>query len=272
MHTDFRARVKRAAASIDSHLYERPAVGVVLGSGLSNVVDTLFPGDRSLVSIPYSEIEGFGVPSVAGHRGELKVGGATAVFAGRFHFYEGKSLDDVVLPVATLAELGVRTVLVTNAAGGINPGFSPGDLVLITDHINLLGTNPLIGPRDESSVARFPDMTEVYSRELIKVAREIDPDLKEGVYAALTGPSYETPAEIRMLRTLGADLIGMSTVPETIVARSYGMTVLGLSTVTNLAAGMSGKELDHAEVVEVSASIEKRMTRLLRELIRRLES
>ncbi|MFW6211364.1 MAG: purine-nucleoside phosphorylase [Spirochaetota bacterium] len=269
MNNDFGSRVVRAAASVRA-VHDAPIqTGVVLGSGLSGVVDDIFANEPSK-SIPYEAIDGFGAPSVSGHRGTMMLCGGTAVMAGRFHFYEGRSMDDVVLPVATLAKLGAKTIIATNAAGGVNTTFSPGDLVLISDHINLMGTHPLIGPQDPGSVARFPDMTEAYDAELRAIARSIDPDLKEGVYAALTGPSYETPAEIRMLRTLGADLVGMSTVPETIVARSYGVRVLGISTVTNLAAGMSGSVLDHAEVVEVSKGIRSRMVALLRSLVSKL--
>jgi purine-nucleoside phosphorylase len=270
MQQDFGARVERAADSVREAYEFSPTLGVVLGSGLSDVVDDVFGDGAEPVSLPYDQIQGFGVPSVAGHRGTMVLAGSTAVMAGRFHYYEGRPMDDVVLPVATLAKLGTRTIIVTNAAGGIKDGFSPGDLVLISDHINLMGTHPLIGPQDQGSLARFPDMTEAYDAQLREVARSIDPDLKEGVYAALSGPSYETPAEIRMLKTLGADLVGMSTVPETIVARSYGVRVLGISTVTNLAAGLSGNVLDHSEVVEVSRGIRSRMVGLLRKLVAEL--
>ena len=269
MRNDFRARVEQAAASIRGRVAVAPTVGVILGSGLSDVIDALVPGPEA-VSLGYGDIKGFGAPSVAGHRGTLTVSKDAAVMAGRFHFYEGRSMDDVVLPVATLAELGITTLIVTNAAGGINPEYEPGDLVLISDHINLMGTSPLIGPQDPASVARFPDMTTAYDAELQEVARKIDVDLKSGVYAALTGPTYETPAEIGMLARMGADLVGMSTVPEVIVARSYGVRVVGVSTVTNLAAGLSGRPLDHSEVVEVGASIRDRMVSLLAGLIERL--
>ena len=265
MQADFRSRVERAAASIRSRTSATPRVGVILGSGLSDVIDELFSGD--VKTIDYGDIDGFGAPSVAGHRGALMVSDEAAVMAGRFHFYEGRPMDDVVLPVATLAALGVGAIVLTNAAGGINESYRPGDLVLLSDHINLMGRHPLIGPKDEKSLARFQDMTTAYDTDLRARALGIDPDLKEGVYCALTGPSYETPAEIRMLRTIGADLVGMSTVPEALVARSYGLPVLGISTVTNLAAGMSGEALDHAEVVEVGASIRGRMVSLLKAII-----
>ncbi|MFW5683573.1 MAG: purine-nucleoside phosphorylase [Spirochaetota bacterium] len=272
MQNDFRARVEQAAASIRARTTAPVKTGVVLGSGLSDVIDSLVPDSGPAVSIPYGEIKGFGAPSVAGHRGTLTIAGGAAVMAGRFHYYEGRPMDDVVLPVASLIELGATTVILTNAAGGINASYEPGDLVLISDHINLMGTSPLIGSRDPASTARFPDMTTAYDEALREVARGIDPALKSGVYCALTGPTYETPAEIRMLATLGADLVGMSTVPEVIVARSYGARVLGISTVTNLAAGLSGKPLDHAEVVEVGASIRDRMVSLLRALVERTTS
>lgn len=270
MQDGFPGRVHSAVESIQGGVAAHPSIGVVLGSGLSDIVDDLLSGHTDVHAIPYGEIDGFGAPSVAGHRGTLYLSRDVAVMAGRFHFYEGRSMDDIVLPVATLCALGIRTLVVTNAAGGINSEYRPGDLVLIRDHINLMGTNPLIGPQDPSSAARFPDMTEAYAPDLRSAARELDADLKEGVYAALTGPTYETPAEIEMLRSLGADLVGMSTVPEVIVARSYGARVLGVSTVTNLAAGMSGKTLDHAEVVEVGRSIHGRMTSLLSGMLDRL--
>lgn len=270
MHNDFRSRVEQAAASIRSRIATTPRLAIVLGSGLSDVIDELVADASAASTIPYGDIKGFGAPSVAGHRGTLTVAGDVAVMAGRYHYYEGRPMDDVVLPVAALAELGVQTIVVTNAAGGINPSYRPGDLVLISDHINLLGTSPLIGPQDPAAHARFPDMTEAYDGALRALAAEIDPELKSGVYVALTGPSYETPAEIRMLARLGADLVGMSTVPEVIVARSYGLRVLGISTVTNAAAGISGEPLDHAEVVRVGASIRDRMVRLLASLVERI--
>ncbi|MEE8441581.1 MAG: purine-nucleoside phosphorylase [Spirochaetia bacterium] len=270
MQRSFQQRVQAAAASARNHGANAPRIGLILGSGLSDLVDQLVPVETGPLAVSYGEIDGFGATSVTGHRGTLYLTPDVAVMAGRFHFYEGRSIDDVVLPVAMLCALGIRILIVTNAAGGINPGYQPGDLVLIRDHINLMGTNPLIGPKDPESVARFPDMTEAYSAKLRTVALDLDAELKEGVYVALTGPTYETPAEIRMLGAIGADLVGMSTVPEVIVARSYGVEVLGISTVTNLAAGLSGKALDHSEVVEVGHSIHGRMTRLLSGLIDRL--
>ena len=225
MRDDFAGRIQRAAQSILGRTSRRPKVGVILGSGLSGIVSRLVPESTEAERIPYGEIEGFRVPSVAGHAGTLCVSNSAAIMAGRFHFYEGIDLDDVVLPTATLTAMGAKVLILTNAAGGINPDYSPGDLVLIRDHINLMGTNPLIGPVDPESGVRFPDMTEPYDSDLRAQAKSVDPGLKDGVYAALTGPSYETPAEISMLRSAGADLVGMSTVPEVICQDSIEMSV-----------------------------------------------
>lgn len=268
MRAGFKERVDRAVASVRKHSQASPRVGVVLGSGLSEVVDDLLPD--AAVKVPYGEIDGFSQPTVSGHRGELSLSPSAAVLAGRFHYYEGHSIDDVVLPVFTLAELGCSLVILTNAAGAVNASLHPGDLVMLRDHINLMGTNPLVGPSDAYPMTRFPDMTYAYSSDLRAVALQVDPALREGVYAALTGPTYETPAEIVMLERIGADLVGMSTVPEVIAARAAGMEVLGISTVTNAAAGKSGGALDHAEVVEVGARIRTRLAALLRSLIARL--
>lgn len=268
MNAGFRARVDRAVASARGRIgaAPRPEVAVVLGSGLGDLVDRV-----GGATVPYSEIEGFPTPTVAGHRGLLRVGeveGAgrrlgVAVLAGRFHYYEGRGIDDVVLPVFLAAGLGVRALIVTNASGAVNQAYAPGDLVLIRDHINLLGVQPLIGPLDEGSGPRFPDMSEAYSRRLRALAHRVMPELAEGVYAALSGPSYETPAEIRMLRALGADLVGMSTVPEVIAARFLGLEVLGISCVTNMAAGILDQPLSHAEVVETGARAAARFAELV---------
>ena len=226
----------------------QPEVGIILGSGLGD-----FASEFSAVSIPYSEIPGFESSTVKGHAGMLvfaEINGKKVVLMrGRYHFYEGHSMQTVVYPVKVMKKLGVKSIIITNAAGGINPSFEPGDLMLITDHINLMGTNPLIGLNDDTLGTRFPDMSEIYKTKLIKTAeaeaKKLDINIKKGVYAAFTGPSYETPAEIKMLSMMGADVVGMSTIPEAIVANYCGMNVLGISCVSNSAAGVQSTPLNH---------------------------
>lgn len=270
MEKGYQDKVAKALASIRKITTDKPKLGVVLGSGLSGVVDAI-----EGLSIPYSAIDGFPEPTVEGHKGLLKIGKDVVIFAGRFHYYEGYSISDVVLPIFLMQALGVHTVLLTNAAGGIHPSYTPGDLVFITDHINLQYTNPLMGPNNPDWGPRFADMSEVYSKELRtqahQVAHEAVPSrvMKEGVYAAFTGPTYETPAEIRMLSTLGADLIGMSTVPEATAANYLGMKVAAISCVTNLAAGISISPLNHEEVVETGKMVQADMTSLIQALINR---
>ncbi len=248
---------------------------LVLGSGLSDYAASL-PG---AVEVPYGEIAGFPVPRVEGHAGslysvDLEDAGTVLVFAGRVHYYEGWPLDKVVFGVRTAVLSGCRVVVLTNAAGGVNPSFSPGDLVLISDHLNLAATNPLMGQNDERLGPRFPDVTDLYDSELRKLAREVGKEvevpLAEGVYAWFTGPSYETPAEIQMVGTMGGDLVGMSTVPEAIAVRHMGARVMGISLVTNLAAGLSPTPLSHEEVTEVAGQARERSTRLLDGLLPRL--
>ncbi len=230
-----------------------PSVALVLGSGLGSFTDGL-----SGISIPYSDIEGFVPSGVLGHKGSLffysRNGKNIAVMQGRFHFYEGYSMQTVTYPVKILKRLGVRTLILTNAAGALDERFSPGDTALISDHINLMGTNPLIGKNDDSAGERFPDMTRVYSPRLREIAFQAASlngiELKEAVYAATTGPSYETPAEVRMLKLMGADIVGMSTVPEAIVANWLNMEVLGISLVSNYASGVKNHKLNHNEVLE----------------------
>jgi purine-nucleoside phosphorylase len=244
-------RVRLAAAFIAERLGERPRVGVVLGSGLGAFADQL----QSPSKIPYADIPDMPRSSVVGHAGNFCTGTQASVpvacLQGRAHVYEGNSHARSVFGVRLLAELGCRVVLLTNAAGGIHEGFSPGDLMLITDHLNLMGDNPLSGP-NYGSGPRFPDLSQAYDLELQQAAREAARSagipLREGVYAAMLGPSYETPAEIRMLRTLGADAVGMSTVPEVIALRQMGIKVGAMSCITNLAAGISKQLLDHSEV------------------------
>jgi purine-nucleoside phosphorylase len=244
--------IARAAAFLARRLTERPGIAVVLGSGLGDL-DLGPMSDR----IPYAKIPGFPRTGVGGHAGVLTAGGGLVVLRGRAHYYEGLSMEEVVRPVRVLARLGVTTLLLTNAAGAVNPKFRPGDLMLIRDHLNLMGAHPLRG------AASFVDLTEVYDRGLRRRVR-----LPEGVYAAMPGPSYETPAEIRMLRTLGADAVGMSTVPEAIAAREAGLRVLGISLITNLGAGLGRRPLSHAEVLEASVRARPGMERVLRRLLK----
>jgi purine-nucleoside phosphorylase len=263
-----------AVQLLESRTALRPPVAVVLGSGLGAFADELT--DRT--EIPYAEIPGWPCSTAIGHAGKLVFGklGAldVAAMAGRVHLYEGYTPAQVTFGVRVLGSLGVRSIVFTNAAGGINLALERGGLVLISDHINLQGANPLIGPNDEALGARFPDMTEAYSKAYRtiahKVARDLGITLQEGVYAALTGPNYETPAEIRYLRTIGADLVGMSTVPEVIVANHMGIKVLGISVVTNLAAGISGEKLSHKEVLDTGQQVRGTLVQLLKELLPRL--
>ncbi len=244
-----------------------PRVGIVLGSGLGAFADIL----ESLVKIPYGDLPHMATPGVVGHPGNLCFGRVSGVpvvcMQGRVHLYEGHSVDRVVQGVRVMAKLGVRSVLITNAAGGLVPTWSPGDLMVITDHINLTGTSPLVGPNDDAVGLRFPDMSTAYDRGLRDalggVARESGIALREGVYAAMLGPQYETPAEIRMLRALGADAVGMSTVTEVIALRHMGVRVGGLSCITNFAAGVGTTPLHHAEVEATARSRQAALTTLL---------
>ncbi|MEO8347932.1 MAG: purine-nucleoside phosphorylase [Acidobacteriota bacterium] len=249
-----------------------PRVGLVLGSGLGSFADKL----KNRIAIPYEGIPHFPVPSgVVGHAGELVLGdvGKTSVvvLSGRVHFYEGRPMTDVVFPARVLARLGVGAVVLTNAAGGVRRTFKPGDLMLISDHINAFGTNPLIGPNEEALGPRFPDMSIVYDKALRRLtkatARELRVPLREGVYLGNSGPSYETPAEIRAYRTIGADAVGMSTIPEAIALRHAGVRVLGISTITNMAAGILPQPLVHAEVLATTKRVGRRFVDLLTALV-----
>jgi len=251
----------------------RPRVAVVLGSGLGGLAATV----DGPVRIPYREIPGFPQPTVHGHAGELVAGtieGVPAILqSGRFHLYEGHAPDTVALPVRIFAELGCEVLIVTNAAGGLRPTFRPPLLMLIADHLNLLWRNPLIGPVTAGE-ERFPDMSEPYDRELRVLARSVAGSrrigLEEGVYAAVPGPSYETPAEIRMLRRIGADAVGMSTVPEVIAARARGLRVLGISSITNAGAGITGAPLSHEEVLEAGRTLAAGLETIVRGVVARL--
>ena len=269
MDSGFGKKLDTAWAALSMHHGISPSIGVILGSGLGEFARSA-PGTE----VEFSAIPGFPRPTVAGHSGLIKLGPSAAVMAGRIHFYEGHPIDDVVLPVFLLHRFGVRTLIVTNAAGGVNTYFAPGDLVLIRDHVNLMGVNPLRGPNPGLG-PRFPDMSEAYSKEYREIAKRAGHDLgivlEEGVYAATPGPSYETPAEIRYMRAIGADLVGMSTVPETIVANHRGMKVLAISCVTNAAAGILPQKLVHEEVLEAGAKVRDTLIQLLRAVVPRLE-
>lgn len=245
----------------------QPEVGVILGSGLGNVVDAI----DIETSIPYGEIPGAKASTVVGHQGRLILGRAkqlpVAVMQGRVHFYEGYEMAEVMFLTRMLGKLGIRKLIVTNAAGGINTSFSAGDLMLISDHINFMGANPLRGPNVEELGARFPDMSEAYPESLRDMAREVAKEqglkLQEGVYLALSGPTYETPAEIRAFRVLGADAVGMSTAPEVVAAAHMNIPALGISCITNMAAGILKQKLSHQEVMETTARVQKEFTNLL---------
>jgi len=266
--------IQEAAKYIRSQTALRPAIGVVLGSGLGAFAEEL----AERVEIPYSAISGWPASTAVGHAGKLTVGKlgdlAVAVLAGRAHLYEGNTPAQAVYGVRVLRALGTRSMVFTNAAGGINLELQRGGLVLISDHINLQGCNPLVGPNDDELGPRFPDMSEAYSRHYREVAKEVAAEqcipITEGVYAAMLGPSYETPAEIRFLRIIGADVVGMSTVPEVIVANHMGMKVLGISCVTNMAAGILPQKINHEEVLETGAMVRDTLVRYLKALLPRL--
>lgn len=259
------ARTIRARAEVDARL------ALVLGSGLGGFGDDL----TDAVRIPYHEIPGFSTSTAEGHAGTLVIGKSDGVpviaMQGRVHYYEGYSLEEVTFPVRTFKLLGIDTLILTNAAGGVDVKLNPGTLMVISDHLNLMGVNPLRGPNDERFGPRFPDLTEVYSKELqelvVDEAKEMQVEVRRGVYAALAGPSYETPAEIHMVRSFGADAVGMSTVPEAIVARHMGINVIGISCITNMAAGMSEEPINHQEVMETGQRVRAMFTQLLRRVI-----
>lgn len=267
--------VKEAAEYVRARVPKVPELAIVLGSGLGDFAGTL--GDA--VSLPYSEIPHWPASKVIGHEGRLVVGGAAggrtiAALSGRSHGYEGHDQKTVTFAVRALGVLGVKVLVLTNAAGGVNTGFSQGALMVIDDHINLTGSNPLVGPNDDRFGVRFPDMSSVYSPRLRAVAdesaRALGMELPHGIYVALLGPSYETPAEIRFLRTIGADAVGMSTVPEAIAARHMGLEVLGISCITNMAAGVLPQPLNHAEVMETARRVRGQFIGLLNEVVARV--
>src|ERR1019366_2747075 len=268
------SRADQAAQFLLSHTSLRPTIALVLGSGLGGFVEEVHDAER----IPYDEVPSFPRSTALGHAGQFVIGTAegipVAVMQGRAHLYEGYSPQQVVFPVRVLGRMGVQAVVLSNAAGGINLEYDRGALVVLRDHINLQGANPLIGPNDDHFGVRFPDMTDAYNTQFRRFALEesqrLGGGLHEGVYAAVSGPSYETPAEIRFLRTSGADLVGMSTVPEVIAARHMGMNVLAISCVTNVAAGILDRALVHDEVLEVGRRVTGRLIALLRAVLPRI--
>ena len=268
-------RAAAAAEAIRAALGAIPRVAVVLGSGLGELADRM----TEAVAIPYDRIPHFPLPTVAGHSGRAIAGRLSGtpvlMLQGRFHHYEGHHLDAVTFPVRVLQRLGVGVLILTAATGGIRSDLRAGDLVLLADHLNLLGANPLRGPNDDRLGTRFPDMTEVYSSRLRAIALDeaarLSIPLKEGVYACMPGPSYETPAEIRMLRTLGADVVGMSTVPEAIAARHGGIEVMGIALVSNAAAGVAGTPITHEEVLSASREAAPRLAALIERVVGRLQ-
>jgi len=269
------ALAEAAAAHILSRTDLRPQIALVLGSGLGGFADEVENATR----IPYSEIPSFPQSTAVGHAGKLVVGTvdgvAVAAMQGRVHLYEGYSAQQVALPMRVFGRMGVKAAILTNAAGGINPAYGQGALVVIRDHINLQGQNPLVGPNDDRFGPRFPDMTDCYSAQfrqfVVDEASLLGGGVFEGIYAAMLGPSYETPAEIRYLRTIGADLVGMSTVPEVIAARHMGVELLAISCVTNMAAGMSGEKINHQEVLDTGERVRGKFLALLRAVLPRIQ-
>lgn len=259
---------------IRSKTDHRPVIGMILGSGLGSLADEI----KNPTKIPYSEIPHFAKSEAIGHANELVIGELNgkivAAMKGRFHYYEGYTLDEVTFPVRVMKALGIEKVIITNACGAVNTSFNPGDLMLITDHINLVGANPLMGPNNDELGTRFPDLSEVYNKELRSIAAKVANDqnihLQEGVYAWWSGPTYETPAEIRMFRTLGADAAGMSTVPEAIVATHSSMKVLGISCITNMASGILDQPLNHEEVIDVAGKVRVKFVGLVKGILEEL--
>jgi purine-nucleoside phosphorylase len=265
-------KIQNAASFLKEKYSNTPKIGLILGSGLGVLADEI----ENPVKIPYNEIPDFPISTVEGHAGQLVFGileGVEVVaMQGRFHFYEGYGMDKVTFPVRVMKQLGVDMLIVTNAAGGVNESFEAGDLMIISDHINFTGANPLIGPNDSKFGPRFPDMSEAYTKDLRNAAKEIADRLnikvKEGVYFGFSGPVYETPAEIRMVRTLGGDAVGMSTVPEVIVARHGRMKVLGISCITNMAAGILDQPLSHEEVIETTERVKANFLLYIKEIVK----
>lgn len=272
--TTVRSKIKEAAHALNERTDRTPDVGLILGSGLGVLAEEV---EQSAV-VPYGDIPHFPVSTVEGHAGRLVIGSLSGrqviAMQGRFHYYEGYSQQDVTFPVYVMSALGVKTLFVTNAAGGMNPQFSPGDLMIIRDHLNLTGDNPLIGPNDDELGPRFPDMSQAYApflRQLAeRTAEEIGIHVQSGVYAGISGPSFMTPEELIMLRKMGADAVGMSTVPEVIVANYLGMDVLGITCITDMAIGEELEPLTHEQVIEVAERTRPTFIHLVTSLLRAL--
>lgn len=267
-------KIKEACDFIKSKINNTPEIGLILGSGLGSLADEV----ENRVEVKYSDIPHFPVSTVVGHAGQFVYGNLEGkkviMMQGRFHFYEGYDMQTVTFPVRVLKMLGVEKLIVTNAAGGVNTSFKPGDLMLITDCINMAGTNPLIGGNLDEFGPRFPDMSQPFNKELNKIAleasREEGVPVVQGTYLMLSGPTYETPAEVRMVRILGADAVGMSTVSEVIVANHSGLKVLGISCITNMACGILDQPLNHAEVIETSNRVKGNFSKLVKGIVRRM--
>ncbi|HCC07566.1 MAG TPA: purine-nucleoside phosphorylase [Clostridiales bacterium] len=271
---DLITKIEEAKKYIEDRIKVKPEVGIVLGSGLGDLAEEV----DDAVMIQYSDIPHFKTSTVIGHEGVLILGTFmnknVVMMKGRVHFYEGYSMQEITFPTRVMKALGVSNIIVTNAAGAVNKEFFPGELMIINDHINMVGINPLIGKNFDELGTRFPDMTSQYNKELISIANDIAFNLKlkikEGIYAYMSGPNYETKAEINMLRILGADAVGMSTVPEVIVAKHAGMDVLGISCITNMASGILGTPLNHEEVIEVSNIVKDKFKTFIREIVEKM--
>ncbi len=267
-------KINDAVKIIEQRMQHKPKLGLILGSGLGILADEL----EDAVSIPYEDIPNFPKPTVEGHKGQfvsgLLNGVPVMVMQGRYHFYEGYSLQQITFPVRVMKALGIESIIVTNAAGGVNMDYQAGDLMIIKDHINFIGSSPLIGPNLNDFGTRFPDMSEAYDKDYIVLARDIakklDVTLQEGVYLATSGPAYETPSEVKMIRTLGGDAVGMSTVPEVIVARHAEMRVLGISCISNAASGILEQPLSHQEVMETTEKVKATFINLVKGIVEAL--
>ncbi|MFD3447881.1 purine-nucleoside phosphorylase [Microbacteriaceae bacterium 4G12] len=270
-----RETIEKSASYLKGKFNEVPKVGLILGSGLGVLAEEI----ENAVKVPYHEIPEFPVSTVEGHAGQLVFGTLQGVpvvaMQGRFHYYEGYDMQKVTFPVRVMKALGVEKLIVTNAAGGVNTSFEPGDLMIISDHISMIGNNPLIGPNDSELGVRFVDMSEAYCKGLRKTAKQVAERLnikvQEGVYVAMSGPTYETPAEIRMIRTMGGDAVGMSTVPEVVVARHSDMKVLGISCISNMAAGILDQPLNHEEVIETTERVKANFLSFVKEIVKEMK-